>query len=310
MKKYECSIISAGEKVNFSSDIDLYAQLSNAEFLDEHIELDISMSLAETPFWVHYRNNHAETIRYFRQRLYIAYPWDKMKKGNSLIYASYPFIELQRQRNGYVTAHSGAIDLNGKSILLLGKIGAGKTSIAIDLCRRYGAALIGNDITIIGLQDNELCLKGGTKFFTLRYESMKRNLPDLLPFFPKIPNDSWLHKININPADIGVRLKQGRCRIEKVYLVHIDETLPSIFVQKDDSLVTKLFLHENFSRYIRGTCTPMLGGEEMESLGYIPSYDSPKLYEFRRKLMNTVMSKIFYISGPLKVVTDHIASSI
>ncbi|MBI5621306.1 hypothetical protein HY933_00365 [Candidatus Falkowbacteria bacterium] len=310
MEQYTCSATSAGEGVNFFSNVDLYPHFSREGFTQEHLDLVVSRGSTKTPFQIHYRDGADETLVYHEQEALAVYPWNKMCHGQTLMYAAYPFIELQRQMNGYVTAHSAAVELGGASILLLGKIGAGKTSIAIDLCRRYGASLIGNDITIVGLQDGTLCLKGGTEFFFLRYESIKRNLPDLLRFFPADPVDTWLQKQKIQPEEIGAKIKRGKSSIRKVYLVHVDEKSPSIFIEKDDSLVTKLFLNENFSRYIRGTCLAMFGGEKLDLLDYIPSYDNIRLYEFRKKFIAVIMREIFYISGPLQAVTDYIAKSI
>lgn len=308
--QYTCSITSAEEAVNFLSDIDLFPYFSKEEFLREHLDLMVSRNCAETIFRIRYKNAASESLKYSKKEGYLTYPWDKMDNGHMLIYASYPFIELQRQINGYVTAHAATVVLDGKAVLLLGKIGAGKTSISIDLCRRYKAAIAGNDIVVIGLKNGELRVKGGTKFFFLRYESVKRNLPDLLCFFPKRPEDTWLCKIKIKPENIGVAVQRGEVAIKNVYLVHIDESSSSLFVKSDDTLVTKIFLNENFSRYIRGTCLSILGGANLDILGFVPSYDRVELFEFRKRLISIIMDKIQYISGPLEAVTDYIVQNI
>lgn len=308
--QYTCSITSIEETVNFISGIDLFPYFSREEFLREHLDLRVSRNCMETPFMIQYKNAAFESLKYSKRKGYLTYPWDKMDNGHMLVYASYPFVELQRQINSCVTAHAATVALDGKAVLLLGKVGAGKTSISIDLCRRYKAAIVGNDIVVIGLKNGELCVKGGTKFFFLRYESVKRNLPDLLHFFPKNPEDTWLCKIKIKPEDIGVAVQQEKVMVEKVYMVHIDGSSSSLFVKNDDTLVTKLFLNENFSRYIRGTCLSVFGGVNLDILGFVPSYDRAELFEFRKKLISVIMGSIRYISGPLEAVTDYIAQNI
>lgn len=310
MKSYTCSVISAKEGVNFHSNVDLFSHFTQKNFQREHLDPVISRKLLPTPFKVNYRDGAAETLVYLEKEVHVEYPWSKMCNGNTLMYLAYPFIELQRQVRGYVTAHSAAVTINGKGILLLGKIGAGKTTLSIDLCRRYGAELIGNDITVVGLRSGRVFLENGSRFLFLRQESVRRNLPDLLSFFPKETDDAWLSKIRIDPEEIGIKIRIGSTQAQKICIVHVDENLPSVYAKRDASLVTKLFLNENFSRYIRATCLAMLGGEELDFLGYVPSYDRIELFEFRKKLISAIIRRIEYISGPLKAVADYISKGV
>jgi len=308
MARYECGVHSAGVEVDFVSDHDLLPYLTTPEASLDHLELRVSKKLLKSPFRVYYHDHHSRQLIYFEHEAHIFYPWNMMCNGQTVIFASYPFFEVQRQAQGYVTAHSAAVEVNGKSVLLLGKIGAGKSSIAIDLCQRYQGLLIGNDLTIVGLEDEGITLKGGTKFFFLRYESMRRNLPELLRFFPDDPEDTWTCKVKILPAQLGTGIKQGNSLVDQIYLVHVDENAKSLVVRKDNSLVTKLFLNENFTRYIRATCLTMLGGEQLDMIGFIPCFDKLEFYHLRKQLIEAVLSKIYYIAGPLHLVTDYIVN--
>jgi|GEM_PF-1301500 len=307
---YECAAISAGKGVNVFSDFDVYSYFREEKFSREHIALNIFRNQIKTSFGVYYHNDSLRTLRYYEKEVHIVCPWEQTGDGHILLYAAYPFFEFQRQKSGYVSAYSAAVALKGKGILFFGKIGAGKTSLSLDLCRRYGAVLIGNDLTIVGLENQEIYLKEGTKFFFLRYESVRRNMPVFLSLFPEKPEDSWLCKVKVAPEQLGIQIARGEILADKIYLVHIDESSTSLLVQKDDTLVTKLFLNENFSRYIRGTSLALLVGEKLEFLGYVPSYDKIEFYDFRVRLIEAIMSRIFYISGSLNAVSDYIANQI
>jgi len=229
-----------------------------------------------------------------------------MNSGETLLYAAYPLLEDQRQSKNWLTAYSAAVSVDDSGILLLGKSGAGKTSVAVDLCRRYGAELIGNDLIILGLRDEQLIVKAGTKFLFLRYESVKKSLPDMINVFPRVPVEPWLYKIKIKPEDVGVNIRIAPASIKQVYNVHVDESFSSLYVQGEQNLATKLFLIENFSRYIKGSCLNILGGSDFKELAFVPSYDKKEYFLFRSKLADLVLAKTKYISGPLNLVTDYI----
>lgn len=232
-----------------------------------------------------------------------------MRDGETVLYLSYPLIEMQRQQQRSLTAHAACVDLNGNAVLLLGKEGAGKTTLALELCLQHGASLIANDLTVIGLEQGWLMALGGTKFFFLRYESIRRNLPELLPCFTGQSADPWLCKTKVKPADLGISTQKNPVLIRQAYMVHVDETQKEVFDDKADSLVTRLYLNENFSRYIRSTCTVMLGGKDRDFLGYIPSLDTERLYEMRKGLISAMLyqANLRYVSGPLKAVAEYIA---
>ncbi|MEK9156373.1 MAG: hypothetical protein AAB360_03715 [Patescibacteria group bacterium] len=234
-----------------------------------------------------------------------------MREGETILYLSYPLIELQRQQQSSLTAHAACVNLNGTAVLLLGKEGAGKTTLALQLCQQYGASLIANDLTVIGLTQGQLAALGGTKFFFLRYESIRRNLPGLLPLFTKPGKDPWLRKVKVQPSSLDIGIWGGLAPIRRAYMVHVDEMQTEVFADTADSLVTRLYLNENFSRYIRSTCTVMLGGNDHDLLGYIPSLDAEQFYEMRKGLILAILrqANLCYVSGPLKPVAEYISCS-
>lgn len=307
--KYQCSVISAGEGVDFYSDHDLYPIFNSSTMLTDHLDFLVLNSPVGSGYKLYFRDSNENSIDYTDHECNISYPWAMMNGGETLLYAAYPLLEDQRQRNNWLTAYSAAVSIDDGGILLLGKSGAGKTSVAVDLCRRYGAELMGNDLTILGLHNEDLIVKAGTKFLFLRYESVKKSLPDLLSVFPKTPTEPWLYKIKVKPQDVGVNTRVAPTLIRQVYNVHVDENSSSFYVQAEQTLAAKLFLVENFSRYIRGSCLNILGGDKFEQLGYVPSFDKKEHFLFRSKLVDLVLAKTKYISGPLNLVTDYIFKS-
>ncbi|MFA5184266.1 MAG: hypothetical protein WC456_01950 [Patescibacteria group bacterium] len=307
---FNCSIASDGEMIDFYSEVDLYSKLNQPKLLEDHLDFAVSQKYAQSEHKLYYYDCSLDdaAVTYYEKSVCVSYPWAKMNRGETLLYAAYPLLELQRQKKRWLTAYSAAVSLAGSGILLLGKSGAGKTSVTIDLCRRYGAKLIGNDLTVLGRPEDSLLLKGGTKFFLLRLTSIRKSLPDLVRLFPPTDSEPWSHKIKVAPSELGIDTMLGRVPIRKIFSLHIDEEQSGLYYAHDQKLATKLFLIENFSRYIRGSCINVLGGEKFDQLSYVPSYDSSELFVFRRALIDAILAEIIYISGPLKLVSDYIAS--
>ena len=57
--------------------------------------------------------------------------------------------------------HSAVIEKDGQATVLIGDVGAGKTSVASILCMNYGFDLISNDHSIIGIKNEEIEKKVG-----------------------------------------------------------------------------------------------------------------------------------------------------
>jgi len=308
-----CSVAMGGWNIIFESSKDLAPALLRIAQTTEFFGLGIFPQMSLGEYRVVYEESDTEvSVRYSSQTVIIRAPWNVVCGGETLLYAALPFIELQRQTRGYVTIHAAAVYNNsGTSTLILGKSGSGKTITALSLCRYRGARLMGNDLVVIGSEEHRSSIKihSGTKFITLRYESILRNMPDLLHLFPDKNEDSWLRKVSVLPKQANIGLYLGDAPLANVFMVHVDETKNDIFVKSANNLVTRLYINENFSRYIRGTCLAVLG-RKLEHLGYIPSFDSEALFAHRVVLIERLFTEyaMVYVSGPLEKVVEYVAS--
>ncbi len=238
-------------------------------------------------------------------------PYDSVS-GEVLSYACYPLTEAARQRKGRLTSHAATVEIGRQGIVIFGKEGAGKSSLAIELCRHAEARLIGNDLSIIGMDENGFpAVFDGTKIVYLRKESVSRNLPDLLPLFSGSDLDTWRHKQYVAPESLGIESTRGNIQLKLALVVHVDQGQEKLFV-KDDShdFVTKLVLNENFSRHIRATANPGMGSNG-EFMYYMPSFDCPELYEIRQLFMSRLLAEgLLYVSGRIDDIVKFVQSSV
>lgn len=231
-----------------------------------------------------------------------------------LAYAAYPLTEYRRQKRGAVTAHAAAVAFDSAAALILGKEGAGKSTVAIQSCKDLGARLVGNDLTIVENTEAEgIRVSHGTKILHLRRESARRGLSELLSLFPPetATQDPWLQKVAIRPDKIGIEVQDEPTEVKVSAIVHVDESQEKIFVREEtDNLVSRLVMYENFSRYIRGSCLPGLD-KDRRFLYCLPSLDTPELFEKRTGLIERILNQpLLYVSGRSKDIATFLRQEV
>ncbi len=264
---------------------------------------------SDDEFVVEYNNVSGKKVFYSDKRVFLNIPFKKIQTGELLFYSALPFFEIQRQRGSVVTMHAAAVKLSGKGILLLGKTGSGKTTITLSLCLNNKASLIGNDTVNLGIVDKSVVAFSGSKFFTLREESIKRNIPELLNLFPLSRKDPWTHKVNFLPDKLGIDTCYNPVSVIRSYLVHVDETMDKLYIADANTMDVRLYLNENMSRYIRGTAIAIFDNQH-RFMGCVPSYDLPSFFKMRVSLIERLIAKteIIYISGNINDVCQYIVS--
>ena len=309
---YKMLMKSCGSFVEIDSDIDLYEMVKDKiDFIDfPEITIEKYNNNEKSKYIVKYMNSNERILQYEEHKVLIKYPIKEMKDGLTILFMAYPLLEVNRREKKSLTCHCAGVSINGKGILILGKEGAGKTTLAIELCRKYNAKLIGNDLCVIDYNYlNNLRLLGGTKYIFLRYESIKRNIPELIKKFDLQENDkkidTWIFKKKIFPKDLGIQVQKNEVRIDSIFIVHIDQE-KDFFCKETNSLADILYINENFSRYIRNTCTTMINDNNI--INYIPSLDNKEFYTERAELINYLFNnkKIKYLSGNIEEVSKYI----
>jgi len=300
--KFQCSAYMAEEGVNIYSESSRVTELLKGSFVpfipEWRVEKQENKDLPRLECI--FRSKH-EIKTGNRGSFFISGLFEEFLQSHTIPYFIHYILELERAKKGKATIHAAAVSKRGKGILILGKQGSGKTSITLELCRRYGYSLVGNDLILAGLQGNLGYLYGGTKIFRVRATTIKDYNKDLKKFFKPSNNDEWTRIAIIEPDKIQVPIEKSIVPIHAIYYAHLYPPDHNFVVGEVDKLFNRIYLYQIFSEYIRGSAIIPLIGKDLRFSDYIPSLDTRDAFEKRIRFINWIINNknYKYIAGAL-----------
>lgn len=206
---------------------------------------------------------------------------------------------IRQQEFGMVTLHAAAVSKDGQGLLIMGDKGGGKTSILLSLGLEHGYRVIGNDLVL--LQDGKsIMLVAGSHAIDIR-DCVRAKFDRLIYIDNK--NKSTLgpyeRKIRVYPEDIGIDTETHPVPVTKIIRINLHDSNPKLSCSRGLPVITELLrLNENFSRYIKGSTTPVQIKNGRLS-GYYPLLDTQELAEMRNEMINRLVNEIpfYYIWG-------------
>ena len=295
-----------GAKVRYISDIPLLNYfLSNKKFM-EFYNAEIIEDSQDINHTIIYRDvDNQEPLIVDNNKMIINYPKEKLTES-IILYMGFHYLEKQFGEKGMCSCHSACISKNGEATLLIGEAGSGKTSLAVNLCNDYGYSLVSNDMTLIGSEEDEIYVYGGTKFLNLRYLSVESNMPFLKYLFNNESKDSWTNKISVMASDIGIDEEYGTLPIKNILFIHVDNRT-EFKLSNGDSWRNNFLLYQNTSSHIRGSAATFID-KRGYPIAYIPPFETKETYDKRIKLLNLINENpnYYYVSGSLNDVINFI----
>lgn len=295
-----------GATVRYISDIPLkeYYVDNNKkmEFFDAHI-VDDSSDIIHNVFY--HDCNNKPSLQVKGNDIYISYPFSSLSKS-IILYMGYHLLEKQFGEMNMCSCHSACVEKDGIATLLIGEAGAGKTSLAVNLCIKSGFSLISNDLTLIGLNNNELKTFGGTKFLNLRFDSVSQNMPFLKKVFNE-SGDGWTNKISVMAEIIGITTQYNPVPIENIIYIHCDNRVEKLSVLPGDTWQNNFLLYQNLSSHIRGQAATFID-KFGHPIGYIPSFDTEDNYNKRMEIIDFInkSQNYYYVNGNLDDIVSYI----
>lgn len=297
-----------GAKIRYVSEVPLKEYyIKNKDFLeffDAQIIDDDSINHTIT-----YYNTSINTgVEVLNNRMVIRYPFDMLSES-ILLYMGYHLLEKQFGEQIKSSCHSACICKNGEATLLIGEAGAGKTSIAINLCENYGFSLISNDMTLIGIEEEKLMAYGGTKFINLRYLSVEKNMKFLSYLFESKGIDSWNDKICVLARNLGYSEEYKPIPITNIIFVRLDNNSQKIQVTSADTWRNNFLLYQNLSSHIRGSAATFID-KNGHPIDFIPSFETRETYFNRKRIIDYMNSSesYSYVNGNLEDILNYINS--
>jgi hypothetical protein len=304
---FKCNLKSPGASIN------LYTEFNNLNF-DQKGNKNILSGMI--PGWQLgtqsdeqssslFTLNNEESAFFYDQntgRSFLSGKQEDFSDGQTIGWAAYWMMEAQRQVKSLFTLHSSALTIDNKGVLLFGHSGSGKTSVMLDLCRRFGGEVQSNDLTVIGhniLSDN-IDIIEGTREIRLRFSSISKNFSDLVPLFSDRTNiSSWENKIIVTPEQLGLRSVLVPKNLVSIFEIHLDsKEQDPLLVKEETGKSIQYRLYEDMSRIVRGSAISIFNRNN-NILGYMPSLDTEEMHDKRVECIDCMVKRrgIISVSG-------------
>lgn len=195
-----------------------------------------------------------------------------------LVYISLSmFSKILARTQKYLLHSSSLMHSSNNSFVLVGEANAGKTSLGYELMSKHHCKLISNDHSIIGMEDGQPKILGGTKEIQMRLGAVELYFPELYQKINMNCEDKWNKKIVVNDIIDPVLIldsNNDKAILSDVFSINT-ASLGDSFIRQKDKIDEFLFLYESMSRIIKGTYNYITGFDYP-----MPSMENEKtLYE-------------------------------
>lgn len=227
----------------------------------------------------------------------ISGPLKKPEFVNQLPYLAYNLAEKSRQEElDMYSLHSASVATkDGRSILILGDKGSGKTILSIAFALNLEMGLIGNDLVSVKNRQGQLFAVSGSKVLDIRKAVLKYAFPEIIINEFGAPYED---KEAFIPEELGITLGDNSSGIVSVVRINLHPFNNKTILERHARRIQEVLrLRENFGRYIKGNVTPVTLNDQAFG-GFFPSLDNSGLSGKRDEVIEQLMDLNFvYASG-------------
>jgi hypothetical protein len=181
---------------------------------------------------------------------------------SDLVYISLSmFSKILAREQKYLLHSSSLMHSSNNSFVLVGEANAGKTSLGYELMSNHHCKLISNDHSIIGIEEGQPKILGGTKEIQMRLGAVELYFPELYQKINMNCEDMWNKKIVVNDIinpTLILDSNNDKAILSDVFSINT-AGLGDSFIRKKDKIDEFLFLYESMSRIIKGTYNYIIG---------------------------------------------------
>lgn len=205
--------------------------------------------------------------------------------------------------------HCSAVEKENGASVMIGDPGAGKTSLAVYLCRYFDYNLICNDHAIVGIENENIpYFYSGTLRTALRPGAVNLVAPELLNNIPsKMLDNPWKVQFELNKYfdDLGIKIGNATF-IKNIFFVNVNEKIPSHCKKFDFNKSYNrelLKIYDFLGEFTRSNGKFLFGINRI-----FPNFDNEETDSYRQNLVTCLVEKIniYEISGNIQYVASKI----
>ena len=187
---------------------------------------------------------------------------EQLLRFPDLIYISLTmFSKILADNNKFLLHSSSLMHQSKNGFVLVGDANAGKTSLAFELMSKFNCKLISNDHSILGIENDEVKILGGTKDIQMRLGAIQKFFPDLYQRINIKSDDVWNKKLIVNDfIDANMILQEDNdvAPLKDVYSINTADYGES-FIRRKQTIDEFLYLYESMAKIIKGTYNYITG---------------------------------------------------
>lgn len=243
------------------------------------------------------------------QNFTLSGPFENKDFAMRLPYIAYNITERVRQEDLAMTSlHAASVaTTDGRSILILGDKGSGKTLMSLTFGLQYNFGLIGSDLILADNKKGQLFFRAGNQLFDVRQAVIKYYLPELTKPTQHTSSNPYEEKITLLPEEVGISIGQDKNGLATVVRVNVHPFNDKTVIEKGARRIQEILrLRENASRYIRGIVTPLFM-DDKNIEGNFPSLDTDNLVRQRDQMLEQLLDSNFlyaYGNDPREIASE------
>lgn len=208
---------------------------------------------------------------------------------------------------GHAVIHASAVSDGERVWAMWGNSGAGKTTLALALCRQLGWSLVSNGSLVVGLVDGVPSALGTVKRSVKLRRSSLRDQPGG-PEDDASVSGGYEDKADVDLSEFGADQIDLPLPIDRLIFVRLVAALPGALLADLDPRRIAVQVYEDMVRHLHGG-EALIFGNDGRVLCAVPSAATDAGHRARVRLLEALSDRAVALTGPLDACLTELSAA-